>query len=125
MRRLPEPLQVVELARCLRKNVNDKIYIIEQHPIGLIVTFHLVGGNSFALEAQFHFIGDGLNLSGIFAAADYEVICECRGVLVHFEDADVLAFFFFAGLYGRCYLSSDLRTHSSGWILLRRASLLT
>lgn len=105
--------------------MHDKIHVIEQHPVGLIVAFHLVGRNAFAFEAQLHFISDGLNLSGIFSAADYEVIGECRGVLVHFEDADVLAFFVFAGLYGRCYLSSDLRTHSSGWILLRRASLLT
>src|SRR6185437_13662535 len=44
---------------------------VDKHPIRLIVAFHLVGRNAFTFEAQLHFIGDGLDLSGIFAAADY------------------------------------------------------
>lgn len=99
--------------------MHDEIDVIDKHPISLVVAFYLVRTHAGLLEAKLNFVGDGLNLSGVFASADHEVVGECRGVLVHFEDADLLAFLFFAGLNGGGYLASRLDIHSLSWILLR------
>src|SRR5438270_1752773 len=42
-RRLPQPFQIVKLARALREYVQNKVHIIQQHPLGLGVAFHTVG----------------------------------------------------------------------------------
>jgi len=104
--------------------MDDEVHVVDQYPVCLVIAFHLVRPDPCLLEAKLHFIRDSLNLPGIFAGADHEVISECRRVFVHFEDADLLAFLFFAGLNGGGYLASRLGIHSLAWILLRTEGFL-
>lgn len=88
-----------------------KIHVIEQYPVSLVIALYLIRRYAAALEAQFDFVCNRLNLSGVLSTADNEIIGKCRRILVHFEDPDVLAFLFFTGLHCRGYLSSDCGIH--------------
>ena len=59
-RRLPEPFQIVKLARALREYVQYEINIIQKHPLGLVVPFNAVGALARFGHVFLHVIGDCL-----------------------------------------------------------------
>ena len=58
--------------------MDNKIHVVDQNPIGLVIALHLIGGRARFLQAQLYLVGDGLNLPGILAGTDEEVVGECR-----------------------------------------------
>src|SRR5581483_995575 len=62
LRRLPEPLEIIELARMLGENVYHEINIIQQHPLRLAVSFHMRWRQPRLLQTLFHLVGNGLDL---------------------------------------------------------------
>src|SRR5205814_3318893 len=58
-RRLPQALEIVELARMLREHVHDEIYVIEQYPLRLAISLNVCGRKAGLLYKQLHFVGNG------------------------------------------------------------------
>src|SRR5271154_5077773 len=48
---LPKTLQIVKLARLLGKNMHNKIHIVDQNPLALLVTLDLRGPHIGGLQA--------------------------------------------------------------------------
>ena len=48
--RFPESFQVVELARGFGKDVHDKINVVDQHPVALVIALNLVRSYAILLE---------------------------------------------------------------------------
>ena len=62
--------------RLLGEDVHDKIDIIQQHPLGAVITLDIVRIMAIALEAQLDVVGDGLDLPRVGAGTDQEIIGE-------------------------------------------------
>src|SRR6202167_521862 len=74
--RLPKPFQIVELARFLREDVDNKIDIVEQHPLRLLVALGVSYAKSERFQSLVNGIRDCLYLARICAAAHHKVIGE-------------------------------------------------
>ena len=98
--RLPQALEIVELARLLREDVDHEVHVVNEHPLGLVVAFDVRGAEASAFETEFDFVGNGLNLARVGTAAQNEIVGEGSGTLLHFENGKLLGFFFEAGLDG-------------------------
>jgi len=86
--------------------VNYKIYIIEQHPLRLLVAFDIRRPLTGTAESLLYLIRDGLNLPRVATRADNKEICERAGILVQFQNCDVFGFLIFAGVNGFEHLAS-------------------
>ena len=93
----PEALEFVVAAGLFGEDVDYEVYVIEQDPFGLAVAFRVCGVKAGALQAEFDFVGDGLDLARIGAAADNEVVGESSGTLFKLEDGDLFGLFFLTG----------------------------
>src|SRR5579859_4686091 len=102
--RLPQPLQVVELACLLGEDVDDEVHVVHQNPLGLVVAFNVRRTQSRGLQTQFHLVSNGLDLAGIGSAAEHEVVGESSRPFFHFQDAEFFGLLFEAGLDGGLYL---------------------
>src|SRR5690348_18428432 len=60
--RLPQPLQVVILARLLGEDVDHEVHVIKQHPLRLLVALDVGGMQAYLIQALLHFVRNGLNL---------------------------------------------------------------
>jgi hypothetical protein len=77
--------------------VDDKIHVVQKHPVGLAVALDVGGSDSALRESLLYLIRDGLNLPRVATRADDKVIREGPGVLIHLQNGD------FLGLFGlRC-----------------------
>ena len=70
----PEPLQIVEGSRVRRKNVHNKVPVIHQNPVGLIVAFHTYRQLACIFQLFMNLIADRVSLPRIRGSADYEVV---------------------------------------------------
>jgi hypothetical protein len=93
---LPETLEFVVAAGVFGEDVDHEVDIIEQNPLRLAIAFGVGGVESGFFQAEFDFVGDGLDLAGIGAAADDEVIGESSGAFFEFEDSEIFGFFVLA-----------------------------
>jgi len=78
--------------------VDYKVDIINQHPLGLVVALDVCRAQSRVFQAQFYFVGNGLNLPRISPAAQHEVVGKRSRPFLHFQDTEFFALFFKAGL---------------------------
>lgn len=74
----PKSLDVVILPNVFLKNVYHDVYVIDQHPFGVIGTFYMPGFvmNRFA-DRFLDGIYDGIDVGVGSAAANYEVVANC------------------------------------------------
>src|SRR5437868_1835791 len=92
-RRLPQPFQVIKLARALREYVQDEVNIVQKHPLGLGVTFHAIRTLARFGHIFLHIVGDCLYLARVGAGADDKIVGKRSAALVHFKDDDILTLF--------------------------------
>ena len=83
---LPQPLQIVELTRVLAKNVNDKIHVVQQDPLGLVVALDMRGLLPDRGELLVYLIGDGLELPGVATGTNNKIIGKPTGALVELAE---------------------------------------
>ena len=57
----PQTFEIVKAARLLREDVNHEVDIIEQHPLGLLVSLRVSYAQAQTLEPLIDGIGDRLN----------------------------------------------------------------
>jgi len=88
--------------------VHHEVYIVEQDPLGLAVTFDVGRSHARGLQAQFDLICDGLYLPGIGPVAQHEVVGKGSRPFFHFEDGKLFGFLFEAGLNGGVYLLFEI-----------------
>ena len=74
--RPPQALQVVELARPRRENVNDEIDIVQKDPLPFGIAFDVQGSNALPLEYFFDVVCNRLSVPGRCAGTNEEVIGE-------------------------------------------------
>jgi hypothetical protein len=79
--------------------VNHEVNVIQQHPIGLVITLDVGGADSGLPESLLYLIRDGLNLPRVATRADDEIIGERPGGLIHLQNGDVLGLFGLGRLY--------------------------
>jgi hypothetical protein len=82
------------------KTWTHKIHVIEQHPLGLLVTLDVSRPQPGPFQAQFHFVRNGLDLAGIGPAAHYEVVGERSRPFFQFQYGDFFRLLFQAGTDG-------------------------
>ena len=80
--------------------MDHEVHIVQQNPLRLVITFNVRVVVPLLLQANFHLVGDGLNLPGIGATAHNEVIGKGARSLFQFQDRNVLRLFFLAGADG-------------------------
>ena len=97
--------------------MQDKVDVIQQHPLGLVVAFYAVGALAGFGELLLHFVGNGLDLAGVGPGTNYEIVGECTAVPVHLQNGDIFAFFAFNSLDRVRNLLPDLETHPFLWLL--------
>lgn len=95
----PKPLEIIVRARFFRKDVDEVISVIDQHPLGVLVAFHARWILASRLELQLDLVGDGLDLTGVRAAANHEIVGE-RGHFAQVEYGDIASLFGFGGVDG-------------------------
>jgi len=78
--------------------MDHKIYVIEQHPLRLLIPLNLIGTKAVLFQPQFHFVRNSLHLPRIAPAAHHEVIGKGAGPLLQFEYGNFFCLFFQAGL---------------------------
>ena len=88
--------------------MHHKIHVIDQHPLGLLVTFNTVWIYSGTLQAQFDFVGNGLDLARIRPAADHKQISKGARVLFKLKNREFLGFLLVAGVDGFRDLAFEL-----------------
>src|SRR6202044_3219620 len=88
LRRLPQALQIVKLARLLGENVDDEVDIVDKDPLALSIALDLRGPDSSIFQAAFYFIGNGLYLPRVGAAAQDEIVGKCSGAFFHLQDGE-------------------------------------
>ncbi len=91
--------------------MNDKVHVVQQHPVGLLVALDRGGTDSSLSESLLYLIRDGLNLPRVATGADNKVIGERSRGLVHLQYGDFFSLLGFGCLYGFQQLGH-------GWILL-------
>ena len=74
----------------------------------LAIAFHVGWPHAGLLQAQLDFIRDRLNLPGIGAVTQDEVIGECSRSLFHLQNGQIFSFFLDAGLDGGVYLLFEI-----------------
>jgi hypothetical protein len=79
--------------------VNHKVHVIQQHPLGLVISLDVGRADSGFPESLLYLIRDGLNLSGVATRADDKKISKRPGGFVHLQNGDVLGLFRFGRLY--------------------------
>ena len=78
--------------------MDNDVGVIEENPLALAAAFDGCGVEAeVLLEAELDFIGDGYDLPVICGAGNEEEIGEAGVGGIEREDADVFAFFAFAG----------------------------
>ncbi len=77
--------------------MHHEIDVIEQHPFSLAIAFNVRRPLTGFLQSQLDFVGDGLNLPRIGAAADHKVIGECSRIFFEFEDGKFLGLLVLTG----------------------------
>ena len=92
----PQAFQVVVFSRFRGEDVNQKIAIVGQHPLGVLETFHAYGTFTALVQLRADLFGDGLNLFGVAAGGDYEEVGE-RGDFAQIEHSNVGGFLRFSG----------------------------
>src|SRR5208282_1978372 len=119
--RLPQAFQIVELARFLRENMDDKIYVVEQHPLRLLVALGVSHAEAECLQALIHRVGNRLDLPGIGPAAHHKVVGERSRILFQFENRDIVSLFVLAGEDGFTHLKFEvvLFLHTGSLIVTR------
>src|SRR5208283_1439709 len=100
LRRFPEPFQIVELARLLGENVDDKIHVIEQYPFRLLVALLVRDAQAHLFEALIYRVGNGLNLPRVGSAAHDKVVGERTRALLQFENGELFGLLFLASENG-------------------------
>src|SRR5579864_3765276 len=115
----PEPFEIVELARFVRKHVNDKVDVVEQNPLSLFVSLDIVGAEACGLKAEFDLVGDGLNLPRVGTAAQNKVVGKRARAFLHFQNGELFGFFLEAGVNGGSDLLLELAffVHSSSVVI--------
>ena len=104
---LPEALEIVVPAGVLGEDVNNEVDVIEQNPLGLVVALGVRGVEAeAALKTELDFVGNGLDLARVGAAAENEIVGEGAGVFVEFEDGDVFGFLVLGGGDGFDHLAA-------------------
>src|SRR4051812_37689598 len=91
--------------------MHDKVNVIQQHPVGLLVAFDRGGADSRLSESLLYLIRDGLNLPRVATRTDDEKIRERSGGLIHLQHGDFFGLFGLGCLYGFQQLGH-------GWVLL-------
>jgi hypoxanthine phosphoribosyltransferase len=80
--------------------VDQKIAVVTQNPVGLLVAFDAEGQFAALLQAHADLIADGLDVALVGPRADHEMIGE-RGDAGQIENADISGFLRFGGAYGK------------------------
>ena len=92
----PKAFQLIVGARFFGKNVDQAISVVDQHPLGVLVSFHVERLLARGFEPNIDFVCDGLNLARVGAAANDKVIGEGEH-LTHIQGDDVAGLFGFRG----------------------------
>ena len=88
--------------------MQDKVHVIQKHPLGLGITFNAVRPLARFGQVFLHVIGNRLYLARVGAGADDKIVSKRSAALVHFKDDDVLTLFAFNGLHCLCNLLPGL-----------------
>src|SRR5215831_19264770 len=88
--------------------MDDKIHVVQQDPLRLPISFQAVGMQSGFAQAPLYFVRDSLDLARIGSGTYDEVIGECAGSAVHFQDGQVFTFLAFNSLDGSRYLLTSV-----------------
>ena len=70
--------------------MHHKIHIIQQHPLCLLVAFHVVHAHTLFFEARLDFIRNSLHLPRIGSAAHYKVVGKRPRPLFQLKNGDFL-----------------------------------
>ena len=84
--------------------MDDKVHVVEQHPLRLFVAFFVGHAQPDLFQALVDRVGNRLDLPRIGPAAHHKVIGECPGILFQFEDGDLFGLFILTGEDGFIYL---------------------
>jgi hypothetical protein len=74
----PEPFEVVETARLIKKDMRHHVAVIEKNPEGLIEALCAQKPMFSALQYLYDIIRDGADLSRGVTACYYEIIADAR-----------------------------------------------
>ncbi len=80
--------------------MHDKIHVIQQDPLGLVVPFRVGRTQASLCESLLYLIRDGLNLPRVATRADDKIVGKAAVRLVEFERGNVSRLLLFAGGYG-------------------------
>ena len=80
--------------------MHNKIYVIEQDPLRLLVAFHVSWTQAGFVQPFLNFGSDSLNLPRIGSAAHDKVVGKCAGILFKFQHSDFFRLLFLAGADG-------------------------
>ena len=72
----PQPLEIVERARRLRKDMHQEIAVVHEYPFPGIVAFNTHGKLSHLFQSLLDFVGNRMRLTGIRDRANYKEIGE-------------------------------------------------
>ena len=78
--------------------MDHEVHVIEQYPLRLAVAFHVGRLHPGICKSLLYLIRDGLNLPGVAAGADYEIVGKRPGVRFQLQNLDIFGFFGVAGL---------------------------
>jgi len=78
--------------------VDHEVHVIEQYPLRLLVPFHVGRLQPGLCESLLYLIRDGLNLPGVAAGTDYEIVGKRPAVLSQLQNRDIAGFFGVTGL---------------------------
>ena len=95
----PEALQIVVGSGFFGKNIDYVFAVVHQNPFGVGIAFHARRNVAVLLQIFFNFVGDGLVLLGIRAAANDQGIGE-GGHVAQVEHANIFCLFGFGGMDG-------------------------
>src|SRR5262249_43063306 len=95
--RLPETLEFIVPARLFGEDVDNEIDIVEQDPFRLTVAFRMRRIKTLALQTQFDFVRDRLDLAWIRPTAHDEIVRERARTLLEFQYGDFFSLLFLTG----------------------------
>jgi hypothetical protein len=84
--------------------MDDKVHVVEQHPLRLLVAFFVGRALAELFQAIVNRVGNRLNLPRIASAAHHEVVGECSGIFFQFQDCDLIGLFILTGKNGFVHL---------------------
>ena len=94
----PQALQIIITSCFVQKHVNDKIAVIEQNPLSVVVSLNAYGKFTCVLDLQVDFVGNCLILTDVRARTDDEVVGETRD-FTQVQNNNVLGLFGLRGPY--------------------------